>query len=579
MKRFVLWLSLVVVGCVWSEVPAWSKPFKVDVLARGSVTRGANGMRFDSHDHLYVASFLGREILVLDPDRGRVLDRIPRPFETPDDLAFGPDGSLYWTSLLTGVVAHRTPDGGVTTEPVGISPNSVAVSADGHVYVGECLGAGGSGLYELDPDLAAPPRLITDALGVGCSVNGMDVAADGWLYGPRWFAGDIVRIDPADGAFEVVATGFTTPGAAKLGPDGALYVVDYGNGEVVRVDLGTGDRRVLAQLRPGIDNLAFDSRGHLFVSHAVDSEIVEIRSGGSVRVVSPGGMIAPGGLAVTETTAGEESLWVADAYDLTELDPCGGEVGDVELTGQGGAALTQPQTVSADGQNLIVSSWLENKVQVWDPAQHRVLLEVPTFALPANAIRFDGDLIVAEILTGSVVRADGDDPSIRQTLISGLGLPAGLAATDDDLWVADWATGDVWQVISDGTTLAAPVRVAGALLGPEGMAVDDQENLLVVEAAAGRLLRVHHGSGQVEVVADHLDLGVEALPGFVPTWFFNGVTVAPDQTIYVAGDRGRVVYRVGHDAASTHPSQACGAGHGGHGHGHGGHGHGSHHHP
>lgn len=557
MKRLVLWLSLVVVGGVCSEVPAWSKPLKVDVLARGGVTRGSNGLNFDSQDRLYVASFLGREIVVLDRNNGRVLDRIARDLETPDDLVFGADGSLYWTSLLTGVVSRRSPDGTFHTMPVGISPNSITATADGRLFVGECLGAGGSGLWELDPELLDSPRLITDALGVGCAVNGMDASTDGWLYGPRWFSGDIVRIDPDGRSFEVVADGFTIPGAVKIGPDGGLFVSDYGNGEVVRVDLETGARQVLAQLRPGIDNLAFDSHGRLFVSHAVDSEIVEIGQGGAVRVVRPGGMIAPGGLAVTRRADGSESLWVADAYDLTEVHTANGSLGDVELTGQGGAQLTQPQTVAADGENLVVTSWLENKVQVWDPERRAVLLDLANFALPANAIRFDGDLVVAEILTGSVVRAQGDDPSTRETLIAGLGLPAGLAATDDDLWVSDWATGDVWQVIAHGQVLSQPRRVARGLASPEGMAVDSQGNLLVVEAGAGRLIRIRRGSGHKEVLARGLDLGVEALPGFVPTWFFNGVTVGADHSIYVAGDSGRYVYRISHRSSSPPCGHGC----------------------
>jgi hypothetical protein len=59
---------------------------------------------FDAEDRLYIASSVGREIVVMDPETGEILDRLgpDRGVESPDDLTFGPDGSLYWTAILTG---------------------------------------------------------------------------------------------------------------------------------------------------------------------------------------------------------------------------------------------------------------------------------------------------------------------------------------------------------------------------------------------------------------------------------------------------------------------------------------------
>jgi hypothetical protein len=71
---------------------------------------------FDTDDNLYVASIVGKEIVIMNSDEFGVLKRIaPKIGVGPDDIAFGPDGALYWTSPLDGFVGRIAPDGTVTT--------------------------------------------------------------------------------------------------------------------------------------------------------------------------------------------------------------------------------------------------------------------------------------------------------------------------------------------------------------------------------------------------------------------------------------------------------------------------------
>ena len=150
-----------------------------------------------------------------------------------------------------------------------------------------------------------------------------------------------------------------------------------------------------------------------------------------------------------------------------------------------------------------------------------------------------------------MVAALGPAPVVRQApdgtrtpLAAGsVFVPTGLAATADDLWVADWAAGTVSQLVRDGTTLAPPAVVAGGLAQPEGLAVDRDGSLLVVEAGAGRLTRIDPGTGATSRVASGLGLGVASPPGAPPTWMFNGVAVGPKGDIYVTGDRSGALYR------------------------------------
>jgi sugar lactone lactonase YvrE len=199
-------------------------------------------------------------------------------------------------------------------------------------------------------------------------------------------------------------------------------------------------------------------------------------------------------------------------------------------------------TVSADGGHLVLSSWFGGAVQVWNPETSEVLEEHHDFSMPLNAIRFQGDLVVAEL--GRVVRASAADPATRVTLADGLSTPAGLAARDGDLWVSERGTGKVLQIVADGEPLAEPIAVATGLSSPEGLAVTAGGNLLAVESGAGRLSLVNTGTGEVSSVAEGLELGAEGVAGMPSTWGFNGVAVGPSGAVYVTGDIGNVLYRI-----------------------------------
>jgi sugar lactone lactonase YvrE len=167
--------------------------------------------------------------------------------------------------------------------------------------------------------------------------------------------------------------------------------------------------------------------------------------------------------------------------------------------------------------------------------------------VPINAIRFQDNLIVAELgneqgaarivqvgAGGRVSLADSSD---------GLVVPAGLAAAENNLWVSDWATGKVLQIIADGQQMETPIQVTKDMSFPEGLAVDDKGNLLVIETGARRLSRIEITTGEVSTLAENLDLGLETIPGLMP-YIFNGVAVGPSGAIYVTGDVSNVLYRI-----------------------------------
>jgi sugar lactone lactonase YvrE len=380
MKKVLVLMSVVVLWAGSLLAPAAAAQVApAQVIARGAPIHGANGVMFDGKDRLHVASVGMRSIVAIDPETGAILDRIgpDRGVEGPDDLTFGPDGSLYWTALFTGEVGKLSPDGMKSTVaklPPGV--NAITFSDDGRLFV--ALDFLGDGLYELDPTGAQPPRLLIDKLGW---LNAMDFGPDGLLYGPIFTQGRVVKIDvnaqPA--TVTAVAEGFAVPVAVKFNAQGQLYAVDAAKGQVERIDTATGAKEVIATISPGLDNLAFDSRGRLFVSSNDDGFIVEVRPDGTTRTVSPGGMIAPGGVAIVPRADGSEAVIVGDMFTLREFDG---------QTGAAGDAIHHPaHTVARDGDRLVLSSWFANAVQIRDPAQRAVVENYADFKVPLNAIR------------------------------------------------------------------------------------------------------------------------------------------------------------------------------------------------
>jgi sugar lactone lactonase YvrE len=505
------------------------------VLVRGAPIHGTNGLAFDDQGRLYIASAIGREIVVMDPQTGKILERYGQEDGVvgPDDLIFGPDGSLYWTEILSGEVGRRTPDGVVTKQFVAPFVNPITFSDDGRLFVAQAFVD--DGLYEVDPDLVDPPVLILGTGNPAFHLNAFDFGPDGKLYAPRQQLNQIVRIDVDTKAVEILTDQFE--GACKFDSQGRLHVGT--EDRVVRFDPATKEVTTVATLPgSGLDNIAFDSQDRLFTSNFRDGSIHAILPHGRARQLSSGGLMAPQGIAVLPDDHAGESLYVADFWTMRNFDGLNGRAGLVGAD----FFFDSPFTASADGENLVLTSWFGNTVEVWNPTTHQVL-EVHSFATPLNAIRFQDDLVVAELGTGSVVSLD-TTTGVTTTLAAGLPVPTGLAAKDDDLWVAEWATGTVWQIVADGKTLDTPLLTAADLTYPEGLAVDHDGTLLVVESGLGRLSRIDPATGVVSTVTANLALGAPGPAGWPPTWLFNGVAVGERGDIYVTGDIDNVIYRI-----------------------------------
>ena len=263
----------------------------------------------------------------------------------PDDLAFGPDGSAYWTDIAGGEIGRRTPE---VTGPDTLrqvlpshvnSPGGIAYTAEGRLFL-----ADGAALRELDPStgesIRAAGALVTD-VGQAMSVHphgehlvlsspttvtvwdpdgdrvvarveGFEEAIDALAYGndivvSEYGTGSVLRFDPdSPDDRTVIASGLSAPaGLAVHGGD--LYVADR-SGAVLQI---LDDGETLAAPQPvatglsGPEGIAVGDDGSLYVVEVEAGRVtrVDVESGAASAVVDGLALSSPERRALGGTTS------------------------------------------------------------------------------------------------------------------------------------------------------------------------------------------------------------------------------------------------------------------------------------
>jgi sugar lactone lactonase YvrE len=165
------------------------------------------------------------------------------PFSNPiEEVNVGPDGTLYLPSpSIVGAVKKVTPDGTKSNLVIGIAfPEGGAVDSAGTVYVS------------------------------------------------AWNTGVVHWIEP-DGTLHDLATGLAGPTGHAISPDGQfLYVSQYSNSSIAKIDLSDGSWTVFAsgQGIAGPDGVSFDESGNLYISNFLSPDILRADPLGNVTTVA-----------------------------------------------------------------------------------------------------------------------------------------------------------------------------------------------------------------------------------------------------------------------------------------------------
>ena len=529
--------------------PPPPKEYNQQFLVPGSWFHGVHGLAFNKDDQLFAGSVIGQTIYRVQVDSGEVDRVIDPPMGMADDIAFADDGTMAWTAFLMGKVYIRKPNGKTIEVANGMSgPNSIAFGKDGRLFVSEVFL--GDALYEIDlknvdkPDFKPFPRSelrrIAEKLG---GLNGFEIHKDdGFLYGPLWFKGQIVKINLETGAIEVIAEGFKTPAAANIDPQNRdnVYVVDTGTGGVWSVSLTSKAKKLVASLKPGLDNLAFDSRGRLFVTSMTDNGIYLVdKQTGAHRTIVEGKLAIPSDLAVV-SEGGKDTVHVADVFSYRTVDGQTGAVADVLRVH--GDTHAYPIGISVGPKNTLLTSWFSNTVEKVDRKTGKLVATLGDFAAPVDALEMaDGTIYVAELASANLVKVSADGKT-RSTVVKELRSPVALAQGPGNLiYVTEIAAGAVSQI--DVVTGARKV-VADGLAGPEGIDVGPDGLLYVAEVGQKRVVAIDPATGTKTVIASNLDIGLATYPGGPPALVPTGVAVGRTGTVYVSSDIRNALYKL-----------------------------------
>lgn len=511
-----------------AEPASIAKGWVLERLTPPSRLHGANGLATGPDGRLYIAQVGGSQVSAIDVDSGVIetISAMGGDIVAPDDLVFDEQGNLYLTEITEGRVCMRTPKGDVRVIQGDMPVANPITWHQGRLIAGECRV--GARIMELDRDGGAP-RVILDNVPMA---NAFQVGPDGKLYFPVMGTNEIWRVDLAGGAPEVVAGDLGVPDSVKFDSKGRIVTTQVASGQVLRLDLVSGTREVLADLGPGLDNLAFVGE-RLFVS-SIPGEITEILGDGKIRPVVPRGLQWPLGLAVDA----EGTIFVADGafgYTLQSGSPlalagmifypgcpgymrgvvAGAEPGEwIVTTGTGGVARYRP----AAGTSEFLGNGYDQLMGV-DVA-------------PGGAVVF------AEYGTGRVLSAE---KGAVVELAAGLDKPMGVAvASDGTCYVAEAGAGRVVKLVGGK---AEPVLEG--LGRPEGLAISGGR-LVTVDTATKTLVACDLSGAGREVLASGLPVGAPQgiRPKFLgpigdmagPMINFSAVAAGADGTLYVSGD-------------------------------------------
>ena len=491
---------------------------------------GANGLRTGPDGRVYIAQVTGSQISALDHRTGEVATISPKGADivAPDDVAFDANGNLYATEVMDGRVSILDTAGRTRVLHDDIpSANGITVH-QGRLFIGECREGGR--LLELDLG-GGPPRVLLENVP---SPNAMEVGPDGLLYFPVMGANEIWRIDPNGGPDNTVpqriAGDLSVPDSVKFDSAGNIVSTQVASGQVLRIDPRSGEKHLLAQLSPGLDNCTFVG-DRLLVSNFTGA-ITEISPDGTTRAVLPGGLNWPMDL----TVGYDGRLYIADGTYFYASLPDGSLQTVGMLFSPGYPGFLRGVASSGPGEFVVTTSG--GQVTRYRPGSNESDVLADGFDQLYGVAVSPNGVVFAELGTGRLLSWSSGGVEV---LAADLREPVGVAVDEDGAClVAQAGAGTVVKV--SGSRIET---VVADLQRPQGILVRNGV-LYIVDAGAKKLIAFDLNTHVQQTIASGLPVGpppgvtpkpLIGMPPFSgPQGPFAGIAAAPDGTLYISAD-------------------------------------------
>lgn len=320
---------------------------------------------------------------------------------SPEGVAADAQGNVFVSDTGANKVFEYLADGRRLTVPGSFDrPAGLAVDAAGHLYIADQ----GHGLVVLSEPQFTP---IADADGPTGPATSATIGPSG-VTAVDVSSGSMYQVGPTSSG--VLTTGLPTPSGVAWSLGGQLYVSLSTPGLVVRVDPATGDQAVITRGLPGVRSLIPAPDGGLYALWPGKGEIVHISTSGVVKVVLHG--------------LHDPTSLVRDAYgyfDVTlgDVGKDGGELWQIHNDGKAVILLehlSDPGSLSADGNGDVF--FVEYGThQVWES---RGLLGAQIVYTPSSAATdpssvaatSNGDVYVFTMRGHTVIRLESTSVNV-----------------------------------------------------------------------------------------------------------------------------------------------------------------------
>ncbi len=527
-----------------------SKPKAVDSaysivrIAGDTVMTGCNGAIAGPDGALYVVHTGDSSVSRIDLKTLKIAPFVPSYAGAfyLDDVTADDKGNLYATGMspVVGEVYRIDRQGMKSVIARGLrAPNGIQYNKrTGRLFMSECFQ--GNRVFELDPAGIREPRLLEKARLV--VPEGFDFDPDtNDLIVPDMGTGKIYRVNPESGALTKIAGGFQRPVALKVGPDKKAYTQEI-SGALYRLSLDGEKKEKIAQLPPGLDNLAFAPDGRLYVTNWWDATVYEVATDGSgkFRTLFPEGINT-----ITGVLLKNGKLWVADNIMIRSAE--GGKYVKSAINPYAVTDNMPVPGILSDGPGDQIL-WLEpfaGTLAIGDPVRggfRTIVGAVESLNRPV-AMVMSGDrstVYVAEYGSGKILSIGLDDGG-KKILAEGLEGPLALAIIGDTMYVSEGKAARISKV--DMKTGKTEIVVVG--LGKFGaLANDGRGNLLAMDDAGGKLVRIHTGNLALKVIAVGLPVRSNVIGHHPGLEMPCPMTVGPEGDIYLpTAGRGLVMLK------------------------------------